>query len=206
MLTTNELRWFLPGTILPEIEGWFGQSCSPQKREDWYLYAPGCDYLGIKLRQERLEVKWRKAELGVLRFGELVEGKAEKWGKWMCSDSTGESFQPATVSTNSIWVNIQKVRRLQSYQILPDSSIQPVNANDSTDNGCSVEITQLLIQQQSWWTLAFEAVGEDTHLLENLRLTASYLLSNYRGTKLIAANSYGYPHWLEVVLKQESRG
>jgi hypothetical protein len=200
MLTTNELRWLYPGTIPSEIEEWFGQNCSPQKREDWYLYTPGNDYLGIKLRQERLEVKWRKAELSVLRFGELVEGKAEKWGKWICSDSRGESFQPATVSGNSIWINIQKIRRLQKYQILPDSSIQAVADDKNVDNSCSVEITQLLIQEQTWWSLAFEAVGEDTQILENLRLTASYLFSNYQEPKLIAANSYGYPHWLEVVL------
>jgi hypothetical protein len=198
MLTTNELRWFYPGKVPPEIEEWFPQNCQPETREDWYLYAPGCDYLGIKLRQERLEVKWRKAELGVLRFGKLVEGKAEKWGKWLCSDDAGESFQPATVSGNSIWINIQKVRRLQSYQILPDSSIQLITDTDSIENGCSVEITQLLIQEQTWWSLALEAVGEDPHLSENLRLTASYLFQDYRGIKLIAANSYGYPHWLEV--------
>jgi len=202
MLTTNELRWFYLGTIPPEIEEWFPRNCSLETREDWYLYTPRCDYLGIKLRQERLEVKWRKAELGVLCFGDLIAGKAEKWGKWLCSDSRGESFQPAKISSHSTWVNIQKVRRLQNYQILPDASIQPVADNDSIDNGCSVEITQLLIQKQSWWSLAFEAVGDYTHLLENLRLTASCLFKDYRGTKLIAANSYGYPHWLEVVGKQ----
>ncbi|WP_235526439.1 hypothetical protein [Nostoc piscinale] len=81
MLTTIEVRWFYPGTIPTEIEEWFPQNCSPEKREDWYLYAPKCDYWGIKLRQERLEVKWRKAELGVLNVGELIEGRVEKWGK-----------------------------------------------------------------------------------------------------------------------------
>ncbi|MCC5634257.1 hypothetical protein LC593_00020 [Nostoc sp. CHAB 5844] len=201
MLTTIELRWFYPGTIPTEIEEWFPQNCSPEKREDWYLYAPGCNYLGIKLRQERLEVKWRKAELGVVRFGELIEGKAEKWGKWMCSDSTGESFQPAMVFGNSIWVNVQKVRRLQYYQILAHSSVQAVANDENIDNSCSVEITQLLIQEQAWWSLALEAVGEYSHLLENLRATASCVFNNYRASKLIAANSYAYPQWVELILR-----
>ncbi|MBE9208486.1 hypothetical protein IQ244_18495 [Nostoc sp. LEGE 06077] len=200
MLTTIELRWFYPGQIPTEIEQWFPQNCSREKREDWYLYAPACDYLGIKLRQERLEVKWRKAELGVLCFGELIEGKAEKWSKWMCSDSTGESFQPSMVFGNSVWVNVQKVRRLQSYKIFPNSSVQAVSSNESIDNGCSVEITQLLIQEQTWWSLALEAVGEYIHLQENLYLMASCVFNNYRGTKLIAANSYAYPHWLDLIL------
>ncbi|BBD57477.1 hypothetical protein NIES2109_02430 [Nostoc sp. HK-01] len=204
MLTTIELRWFYPSQIPIEIEEWFPQNCSPEKREDFYLYAPQCDYLGIKLRQERLEVKWRKAELGVLRFGELIEGKAEKWGKWICNDSTGESFQPAMVFANSVWVNVQKLRRLQSYKILPDSSVQAVAINESIDNGCSMEITQLRIQEQTWWSLALEAVGEYTHLQENLHLMASCVFNNYRGIKLIAANSYAYPHWLDLILGKYS--
>ncbi|MGJ5673082.1 MAG: hypothetical protein ACR9NN_05615 [Nostochopsis sp.] len=40
--------------------------------------------MGIKLRQEQLEVKWRKIELGVMSFSEFAEGKVEKWSKWEC--------------------------------------------------------------------------------------------------------------------------
>lgn len=94
MLTTYELRWFSPGMIPESIETWFKQNCLidsmqlPEKREDVYLYSPKSDFLGIKIRQGRLEVKWRKAELGAVRFGDFVEGKVEKWGKWLCSDAT----------------------------------------------------------------------------------------------------------------------
>ena len=63
MLISNELRWFYPGNLPENIQLWFQQNClldplkSPEAREDVYLYSPGCDYLGIKLRQRRLEVK-----------------------------------------------------------------------------------------------------------------------------------------------------
>ena len=88
MLTTAELRWFARGSLPAEIEHWFeqdqlGDHLAPaEEREDVYLYLPGCDYLGIKMRQGRLEIKWRKAELGVVGFEDRVEGKAEKWVKW----------------------------------------------------------------------------------------------------------------------------
>ncbi len=52
-----------------------------EERVDIYLYLPKCEYMGIKLRQGRLEVKWRKAELGIMHFGDTVEGKAEKMGQ-----------------------------------------------------------------------------------------------------------------------------
>ncbi|MBW4613968.1 MAG: hypothetical protein KME21_11970 [Desmonostoc vinosum HA7617-LM4] len=204
-MTTNELRWFYPGAIPENVQVWFEQNClidkkqAPQEREDWYLYSPECDYLGIKLRQGRLEVKWRKAEFGTVRFGELVEGKVEKWHKWLCEDSTGESFQPAMVLENSVWVNVQKVRHSQLYQVLPDFSAQPVISNEQIDNGCSVEITELRVENQAWWSLAFEAFGEDARLLENLRLTTSRVFNTYRWSKLLAADSYAYPHWLKVI-------
>ncbi|BAY35854.1 hypothetical protein NIES2111_01710 [Nostoc sp. NIES-2111] len=94
MLTSKEIRWFYPGRIPEGIKVWFHQYCLidqeqlPQEREDVYLYIPGSDFLGIKLREGSLEVKWRTAELGVVSFGELVSGKAEKWTKWSCNDAT----------------------------------------------------------------------------------------------------------------------
>ncbi|RCJ32874.1 hypothetical protein A6770_18265 [Nostoc minutum NIES-26] len=207
MLTTNELRWFYPGTIPEDIEFWFQQNClidqmrSPQEREDRYLYTPECDYLGIKLRQGRFEVKWRKAELGVLRFGEFVEGKAEKWGKWLCDDPTKESFQLAQISDSSSWVNVQKVRYSQPYQVLSNLSVQAVAANEHITNGCNVEITQLIIQEHTWWSLALEAFGEDACLMDNLRTTASWVFNTYQGAKLLAVNSYAYPHCLSLVCR-----
>ncbi len=84
MLLSNELRWFYPGKLPENIQLWFQQNClidplkSPEEREDVYLYSPGCDYLGIKLRQGRLEVKWRQAELDTMYCSELVTGSGDK--------------------------------------------------------------------------------------------------------------------------------
>ncbi|WGV26302.1 hypothetical protein [Halotia branconii] len=205
MLTTNELRWFYPGTIPTDIKIWFQQNClidrmqPPEEREDQYLYAPKCDYLGIKLRQGRLEIKWRKAEFGEVRLGQYAEGKVEKWAKWMCNDPTGESFQPAMVLENSTWINVHKVRYSQSYKVSSDLSVQQVVTNESNDNGCNVEITNLTIQSNTWWSLAFEAFGKDNLLMDNLKATANLILKTYQGSKLLAANSYAYPYLLGLV-------
>ncbi len=207
MLISNELRWFYPGSIPEDMEHWFKQNClfdslqSPEEREDVYLYSPECDYLGIKLRQGRLEVKWRQSELGVVRFGDSIEGKAEKWGKWLCEDSTKESFQTKTVVSSPSWVSVQKVRYSQLYQIVPEFPPQPVSANQRIDNGCSVELTRLLIRENAWWSLAFEASGEEARLMDNLQKTASWIFNSYRGSKLLAADSFAYPSWLELVCK-----
>ncbi|MBD2250019.1 hypothetical protein [Nostoc parmelioides] len=205
MLISNELRWFYPGTIPEDIKVWFQRCCLidqeqlPEKREDIYLYVPESNFLGIKLRHGSLEVKWRTAELGVVGFGELIAGKAEKWSKWSCDDPTGESFYPATVLSKSSWVSVQKIRYLQSYQVLSDFSVESVTNDEYIDNACSLEITQLLIQNNTWWSLALEANAEDQRLMANLQATAKAVFRTYRGVKLLATNSYAYPHWLGLV-------
>ncbi|MEW5858858.1 MAG: hypothetical protein AB1861_15960 [Cyanobacteriota bacterium] len=184
MLITVELRWFYRGTIPTEIERWFnqeslgGQLESPEDREDWYLYLPNCDYLGIKLRQGKLEIKWRQAELKVLHFGDLVEGKVEKWAKWTCEDPTSKCFIPAEVAGKESWLSVKKKRSQRVYQ------------------DCAVELTQLDINGKDWWSLAFEATGEDDKLMDNLETVASQVFQSYRGSGLRSQDSYAYPQWL----------
>lgn len=201
MQLTAELRWFNRGTLPEAISHWFEQDClggerSPaEERSDVYLYSPGCDYLGIKLRQGRLEIKWRKAELGVVHFGDRVEGKAEKWVKWICEDPTDEMFKPAAVVGKS-WVSVKKVRSQRQYQVLPDESITAVPVTESIDQGCTVELTQLGINGNAWWSLAFEAFGEDDCLMDNLQAVAKWVFKTYRESELQAEGSFAYPTWL----------
>lgn len=210
MPLTAEMRWFYRGNLPQEISHWFQQDelgehlAPPEEREDVYLYLAECDYLGIKLRQGRLEIKWRKAELGVVSFGDRVEGKAEKWGKWLCEDPTKESFQPAGVAGKKEWVGVKKVRPVRQYQVLPEASITAVPVNESIDQGCTVELTELSINGNVWWSLAFEAFGEDDCLMHNLEAVASFVFKTYRGPKLQAGNSYAYPSWLCLVVRNHS--
>jgi len=188
MLTSAELRWFKRGKLPEEISKWFqqddleGQLQQPEEREDVYLYSPGIEYLGLKLRQGRLEIKWRKAELGVRRFGNRVEGKVEKWGKWLCEDSTEESFQLTDVVGKKSWVSVKKVRSQRLYE------------------NCAVELTQLNVRGSDWWSLAFEATGDDDSLIENLQTVANLVFKTYNGLELQAQDSYAYPSWLNLVV------
>lgn len=212
MLISAELRWFERGTLPEAIAQWFqhelGDYLAPaEERVDIYLYLPKCEYMGIKLRQGRLEVKWRKAELGIMRFGDAVEGKAEKWGKWLCEDSSLESFQPQDVV--GVWVSVKKKRCLRrfamqpsqrQYQVIPGKSIKAVPINESIDQGCTVELTQLSINGNNWWSLAFEAFGEDDFLMDNLQAVASKVFQTSGSLKLQVQESYAYPSWLSCVV------
>ncbi len=205
MLTTYEVRWFYSGNIPENIESWFKQNClvslakSPEEREDVYLYTPGCDYLGVKLRQGGLEVKWRDPAISKMHFSSLVEGNIEKWKKWRCLDSSGESFSSQQIGDNSVWIKVRKVRYLQLYTVvlkLPKA----VSTDIDIDNGCSLELTNVEINGNEWWSIALEAFGRDCNLKDNLQATAAFVFNNYDSSPLEAMDSYSYPTWLQLVV------
>ncbi|MBW4544984.1 MAG: hypothetical protein KME25_11140 [Symplocastrum torsivum CPER-KK1] len=191
MLTTLELRWFSQGTLPTEVEHWFladspGELLgSPEEREDLYLYTPECDYLNIKLRQGRLEVKWRKAQLGSREFGEASsatwQGNVEKWLKWICDDPEQESIMPVDVVGTKAWIAVKKTRSQRLYQ------------------GISYELTQLRVNNNDWWSVAFEVAQKDANQIKHFENVVRLVSQTYRGPKLVAENSYGYPKWFALV-------
>ncbi len=203
MLTTYEVRWFNSGNIPENIESWFKHSCLlsstkvPEKREDVYLYTPKCDYLGIKLRQGGLEIKWRDRDINGMQFNSLVKGNVEKWKKWRCSDSSEESFSLQQIGDNPVWVKVGKVRYSQLYQVVGKKA-EAVASDAGVDNGCSLELTDVEINGNKWWSIGLEAFGEDCDLQNNLHITAHLVFSNYDSFPLQAENSYGYPGLLEL--------
>ena len=169
------MRWFYAGKLPVATSNWFeqdalgGEMQPSEEREDIYLYSPGCEYLGIKLRQGRLEIKWRNAELGVVSWGG-VEGKLEKWGKWLCEDSSKESFRPEVLEGKS-WISVKKVRSQRLY------------------DDCAIELTELNIKGNDWWS--------KRNQLQNL---ASKVFQSYVDLELTNNHSYGYPNWLSKVV------
>ncbi|PSO66255.1 MAG: hypothetical protein BRC41_01550 [Cyanobacteria bacterium QH_9_48_43] len=189
MFTTLELRWFKRGTPSAEVQDWFSHRClgkllgTAEEREDWYL-TPQCEYLNLKVREGRLDIKWRKAELGIHRFGNAWVGKMEKWAKWSCEYSTAESFFPTMAETEP-WMRVKKVRQQRRVPL-------------TSSQGCNVELTQLTVEGNAWWSLAFEA-AEDNWNKSNLADIASQVSQTYQELELQAEDSYAYPYWLSLV-------
>lgn len=188
MLTTLELRWFNRGMLPAEVEHWFQTDSpgnrlgSPEQREDWYLYTPNCDYLNIKLRQGNLEVKWRKAQLGILQLSADWQGNAETWLKWSCQDPTEQSLVPVDIVGQQPWIPVQKVRSQRLYEDI------------------TFELTQLTVKNDHWWSIAFEVGTPEVNQLDQFESIVSQVAKTYRGSELLADNSYAYPHWLSLVV------
>jgi hypothetical protein len=96
---------------------------------------------------------------------------------------------------------VQKVRYAQTYEVLDEFSLQAVSENESINNGCHVELTHLTINENTWWSLAFEAFGDDACILENLQVTANRVFSSYLEQRLLAVDSYAYPAWLAQAIR-----
>ncbi|MCJ8279530.1 MAG: hypothetical protein MJK14_06260, partial [Rivularia sp. ALOHA_DT_140] len=198
-------RWFYSGDIPENTEYWFKHDCLvshtklPEKREDVYLYTPNCDYLGIKLRQGGLEVKWRYPEQAIMQPCSAVQGNIEKWKKWRCLDSSEESFQLAQFDDNPLWITVAKVRYFQLYTVVSKSP-KAVYTDIEIDNGCSLELTDIEINGSKWWSIALESFGEDFNLKDNLQATGDFVFSNYDSFPLQTENSHSYPSLLKLVV------
>lgn len=203
MLISAELRWFYSGPLPGEVALWFqaealGQNLdAAASREDVYLDLPDCPYLGIKLREERLEIKLRRQELGGFK-NQVWEGKAEKWCKWSCEQPTAEPLVSAAAIAQGPWIKVLKERMQRKYQVLPDHSLQTVAIEAEVDRGCTAEVAQVKIQGNPWWSLAFEAFGPDAELINSLQTTADWVLKGYVGPQLHLQASYAYPTWLAM--------
>jgi hypothetical protein len=209
MFTTWEMRWFYPGIPPATVEHWFFADCpgellgTPDEREDVYLYTtPVCEYLGVKLRQGKLEVKWRKAELGVIQIGQNCQTKLEKWVKWVCDDPSATNMTPVSVLDNGAWISVKKNRSQRIYKINIDSDkeIQLLPIQQPIDEACALEFTKLNINGNDWWTVAFEVFGEDISLMDMLFPVSDLILKSYPEADLQAQNSFAYPRWLSLAV------
>ncbi|MFB2933812.1 hypothetical protein ACE1B6_00895 [Aerosakkonemataceae cyanobacterium BLCC-F154] len=204
MLITSEIRWFYQGTVPPAIESWFAANVLKENyqtyedREDWYLLIPGCEFLGVKLRQQQLETKLRVSDLGVLQLRNNIIGAAEKWIKSTCEDAKLESLITPDVIVKGQWVKVEKVRSQIRYLVDDDRSLTPASTEQNSQAGCNVELTQLIVNHNPWWTLGFEASGTDDKLTSCVETVAKKVLQTFPEQRLNLVDSYAYPKWLSV--------
>src|ERR1044072_8354432 len=114
MLKSLELRWFLEGAIPMNVtrilkETGFDIS---ENRTDHYLLVQGCDNIGIKIRNSRLEIK-RRQQVQPYHISKLnISGNFEWWERWEWSDKTAcmEIEQIIYKDTKNPWIKIEKTR------------------------------------------------------------------------------------------------
>jgi hypothetical protein len=194
--TTAELRWFIHTNIPEDLLDWLrsmnGHYEEQSTRTDTYLLNRNNKTLGIKFREGRFEIKSRIMKPETIDVAENVNGELEIWKKWSLSVENLDD----QLSSSSEWINVNKTRYLQKFEISPENNLSKANPGFFPVLGSNVELT--LIDCPSWkgFTLGVEAFGEPGKITDSLQLTISKLFSSFRWEVLHGIQSMGYPEWL----------
>jgi hypothetical protein len=197
---TLEVRWFLEGKAATEMWRWFERGAiAPTEeglREDWYLYSVENSSLGIKLREAKLEIKQRLRNAGIHSFTQNVQGQAETWIKWDFSLDS-EFNLPQFNQSDGFWVLVRKARASKHYRIDADGDaarLTPIETPSEATQGCSLELTELQVWEQNWHSLGLETFGA-----VELAALPQIMQDLYTDCELTlkAADSFGYPQWLQ---------
>jgi len=217
MFPTVEIRWFKRGQAPQEVVAWFhhgeGRVDRRPQRVDHYLTIRPPGTLSVKFREGRIEVKQRFLRREPIRFHQRVTGIVEHWRKWSFELANAPRAcagvgTPAGVATPAgSWTPVRKERRLLTYRLTADRRVVPATApsphSNARDQGCVMELTAVVAAEQDWWTLAFEAFGDESGLEDVLLDVARAVLRAREPPVLNAAESRGYAHWLRMAAEDE---
>jgi len=191
-----EVRWILPGQPEAAVAGWFACfDASVEAREDTYLLEPRLPGLSVKLRDGRaFEVKVYRGSPGILDVAGCARGRLESWDKWSfpCDPQArlgrGGAAPPG-------WRPVRKLIRRFTPAGGPRAAGVPGLGEEA---GCEVELTEVKVHGQAWWTLALEATGPAGLLRRELETTAALVFAQARpgGVELGTGDSQSYAQWL----------
>jgi hypothetical protein len=173
------VRWILPGLLEPAVAGWFGRfPAEVTARQDAYLVDPELRGLSVKVRDgAALEVKVYHGSPGLFEMSGRALGRTESWQKWsfpltsFCQDGGG----PAG------WRLIRKRRRIIRFQLAGGRVVAavpgPATEPQATEPQCAVELTEIDVGAEVYWSLGFEATGPAGLLGSVLRGSAALLFA-----------------------------
>lgn len=151
------MRWILPGLPEPAVAGWFGRfPAEVAARQDAYLVDPELGGLSVKVRGGvALEVKMYQGSPGIFEMAGRAFGRTESWQKW--------SFPLTSFSQDGDlagWRPICKRRRIIRFRLAGGRVVVAVpGPAPEPGSGCAVELTEINLGAEAYWSLGFEATG-----------------------------------------------
>ncbi len=190
-----EVRWIFPGQLKTAVTGWFGRfPAGVESREDTYLLSPDLPGLSVKVRgYGAFEVKVYGGSPGILDVAGRARGRLESWQKW--------SFPFSALGRDSgaapAWRPVHKRRRISQFS-LADGQIRACVPEPGEESACDVELTEVRMGGEAWWTLGFEATGPASLLSSELQATAATVFAQALpgGIKPGTEDSTSYAEWL----------
>ena len=198
-----EVRWIFPGPLETAVTGWFERfPARTEAREDRYLLDPRLPGLSVKIRAaEMLEVKVYRGSPGILDIAGRACGRMESWQKWSFP------FRPLRQGTADPagWRPVAKRRRISRFSVAGGRVVAgaPRLAGLLT---CAVELTEVRVRGEAWWSLGLEATGPVGLLSNGLEATATLVFARAvpGGVELGLNDSTSYAQWLDLLRPEPS--
>ena len=191
-----EVRWILPGQPGAAVAGWFARFDSAvESREDTYLLDPKLPGLSVKLRNgSALEVKVYRGSPGILEVPGCARGRLESWDKWSFRCDPHDPLSQDAAALQG-WRPVHKLIRRFTLADGQGGARVPGSGEEA---GCDVELTEVHVRGQAWWSLGFEATGPAGLLRQQLEITAALVFAQAvpRGVELGTEESRSYAQWL----------
>ena len=188
-----EVRWITPGPLGTAMREWFARfPAGTETREDAYLLQPRLWGLSIKLRdRSTLDVKSYLGTPGVL--GLPGYGRLESWRKWSFP------YQPSWDDGARLpgWIIVRKRRHACWFPLVTSHRHAQVPW-PARRAGCMVELTEVHVHHQPWWSIGLEATGSAGLLRLALQHAADLAFAQPlpAGVELSLDNSRSYAQWL----------
>lgn len=188
-----EVRWILPGRLEPALAGWFTRFPTvTESRQDTYLFQPDLRGLSVKVRAGgALEVKAYHGSPGILDVAGRARGYLQSWRKWSFP------FRPPDRGNGHLggWRQVQKTRRVSRFSLADGHS---VTAGPDPGPGCTVELTEVRVDGEAWWSLGYEATGPASLLRSELEAAAALVFAEALPgeVELRTDDSWSFAEWL----------
>lgn len=197
-----EVRWFLRGELPEQVRKWFaggkiGSSSAPE-REDVYLLFPGCESVGVKRREGRFEIKVIRGAPEAVRYAPDVNGRSDSWAKWSYGKEGVGAWIDLLEQEPAGWIAVKKLRWLRKFS-LEGTRPEEVDTTTFPDQGCNIELTDLRVVDDRWWTIGLEAFGDAENVRSHLYQVAVHFFATHAFPQSLDATcSFSYPVWLNA--------
>ena len=195
MFKTKEIRWFFPNQD-QAIAKWFEENGylfeNTEARIDYYLPLKEKEDIGIKLRDNNIEIKHRTARSEKSKLVSGAKGYFEKYIKWSFSSAENNSLvQEITEEEKYDWLPVKKERIGFKLTEASNGELKRVKLEDFPDFGCQIEYTRIKIKDDIAYTFALEWFGD-----KELKIDLSIIKEIIGENRLRSIDSMGYAEFL----------
>ena len=176
---------------------WFGAlGADVEHREDVYLIDERIRGISVKIRGgSQLDLKVARGTRGVLEVDGRAAGEMESWQKWAFPLPSGLGRDIESPE----WITVGKIRHIRRFS--HDDGVPFERTLDGADAPwCAVELTDVSVDDEPWWTLGFEATGPAEALQGTIDAAAALVFGErIPDTEVLTANdSMSYMEWLRT--------